>query len=134
MVDEEKYCPRCGGEAPYKEVPDNEMVQYIQLTDKDDPNLVWSCRINKEILIGRDEKADIRFASGFDISIARRQCRIIRSNNSYFVVDPGSTNRTYLNGVVLKYNTPYSIKAGDEIKIGRHTFMYDQGEMNNAEP
>ncbi len=129
MIGDEKYHPGCDGEASYKEFLSSNREWYIRLTDKSDPNSVWTCLNNNEILVGRSIDADIRFAPGFDDYIARRHCRILSFNDMLYIEDMGSANGTYVNGTVLEQWIPYKIVTGDEIKIGRHTFLFEQVDM-----
>ena len=57
-----------------------------------------------------------------DNSISRIHCRITREGERIAVLDLGSTNGTYRNGVRLSPQEKTYIEEGDEIRIGRVCF------------
>ncbi len=57
------------------------------------------------------------------IFVSGRHGEFARTSQGWTVMDYGSTNGTYLNGIRLKPNTPYPIKKGDTLKISRLSFV-----------
>ncbi len=57
-----------------------------------------------------------------DASISRIHCRFISENGRIAVIDLGSTNGTFRNGLKLKAQQKSFIDEGDEIRIGRVCF------------
>ena len=47
---------------------------------------------------------------------------ILKEMNDYYIVDIGSANGTYLNGVRINKNIKMKIKNGDIIKIANSEF------------
>ena len=67
------------------------------------------------VLIGRDEKADIRLEN--DSHISRKQAIIsFTAEGAAFITDLDSTNGTILNNYPVKGKMP--IKEGDTITVG----------------
>lgn len=46
----------------------------------------------------------------------------------YSIIDLGSSNGTYVNGILLANSTPRLLFGGDEIRIGQNTFRYFAGD------
>ena len=57
-----------------------------------------------------------------DSSISRIHCRFIREGERVAVLDLGSTNGTYRNGLRLSPQEKIYIEEGDEIRLGRVCF------------
>ncbi len=51
--------------------------------------------------------------------VSRSHLEIRIEENNYFIEDLGSANGTYLNGSLLRPFTPYQIRAGDKIDLGK---------------
>lgn len=58
----------------------------------------------------------------FNKAISRRHSMILKEMNDYYIVDVGSANGTYLNGVRINKNIKMKIKNGDIIKIANSEF------------
>jgi pSer/pThr/pTyr-binding forkhead associated (FHA) protein len=52
--------------------------------------------------------------------VSRSHLEISREDNNYFIEDLGSANGTYLNGSLLRPFTPYQIRIGDKIDLGKN--------------
>ncbi|MBI5955480.1 MAG: protein kinase [Chloroflexi bacterium] len=52
-------------------------------------------------------------------SVSRQHARIVCQGGTYFVMDAGSRNRTYLNQVALTPGQMYPLKDGDELWFGK---------------
>ena len=57
------------------------------------------------------------------IYVSGRHGEFARTSQGWTVMDYGSTNGTYLNGIRLKPNTPYPLKRGDSLKVSRLSFV-----------
>lgn len=84
--------------------------------------------IDINILIDKDRYligSSREYADGvitFNKAISRRHCMILKEMNDYYIVDIGSANGTYLNGVRINKNIKMKIKNGDIIKIANSEF------------
>ncbi len=56
------------------------------------------------------------------IYVSGRHGEFARTPQGWTVMDYGSTNGTYLNGVRLKPNAPYPLKNGDALSVSRLKF------------
>ena len=56
-----------------------------------------------------------------DDAVSRRHAEVVRREDSYFLVDTGSTNGTLLNGEKLPAHEERLLAYGDRIKIGDRT-------------
>lgn len=79
--------------------------------------------INKEeFVIGK--KADsVDGLLAFSNAISRIHCKIIYADGRYFIVDLGSANGTYVNGVRINSNQQTPIKQGDRIRLANNDFI-----------
>ena len=84
--------------------------------------------IDINILIDKDRYligSSREYADGvitFNKAISRRHCMILKEMNDYYIVDVGSANGTYLNGLRINKNIKMKIKNGDIIKIANSEF------------
>jgi len=76
---------------------------------------------SKQTKIGRDTNNDIYLD---DITVSRSHAMISKVDG-YSIKDLGSLNGTYLNAISVKES---SIKAGDEIQIGKYHLTLFVGE------
>ncbi|MCI0611204.1 MAG: FHA domain-containing protein [Anaerolineae bacterium] len=67
-----------------------------------------------EIVIGRDESADLTISSP---AVSRRHARMVREGNGYMVEDLGSSNGTFVND--QKLTGRRLLKSGDQIRLGQ---------------
>jgi pSer/pThr/pTyr-binding forkhead associated (FHA) protein len=72
----------------------------------------------EEILLGRDEEADITID---DKRISRQHCKISLAENGYVITDLGSSNGTFVNGQRV---TEKPLEDGDQIQIGSSRFKF----------
>jgi hypothetical protein len=82
--------------------------------------------IKDQIVIGRespnnDEKPDLDLTpyNAAKLGVSRRHVLITKEDNMLKVVDLGSTNGTYLNGVPLRPNQPRVLRTGDKLSLGQ---------------
>jgi len=72
--------------------------------------------------IGRHPESDI-FLN--DVTVSRHHCRLQVASDSIAVEDSGSTNGTYVNDERVDET---SLKAGDEVLVGRFHFVVAHGD------
>ena len=77
-------------------------------------------RILGEMVFGRAE-VDKNFPQ--DTLISRRHFRLVPADDVVLVEDLGSTNRTKVNGKLLKPSTLYKLKSRDVIEFGQQKFQ-----------
>lgn len=114
MIDDQKYCPKCGGPASAVRQIDTP-VSIITLTDIHAEDKCFQDVIGKSLLIGRSINADIRI--DYDQSVSREHCEILREGDSFYIINHSQINRTMLNGERIEKKTP--IVDGAIIKMGR---------------
>jgi ABC-type multidrug transport system ATPase subunit/predicted component of type VI protein secretion system len=85
--------------------------------------------LNKsEIIIGRDESADLTIASQ---AVSRRHARLMREGDAYMLEDLGSSNGTFVNGQKLTGRRP--LKSGDQIQLGQAvTLVYEAPKVEEV--
>ena len=69
-----------------------------------------------EVHLGRSRSC--QFNDPSDEHLSRHHARLVRVAEGWQVLDLGSKNKTYLNGLELKPNTPMPVKDGDQISVG----------------
>ena len=72
----------------------------------------------RTILVGRMPSNDLRFDTHGDLDVSGNHAEIREHNGRWFVLDTGSTNGTYLNG--LPIHEEALIKDGDVIGFGKN--------------
>jgi len=72
--------------------------------------------------VGRHPESDI-FLN--DVTVSRQHCRFLIEEESLIVEDSGSTNGTYVNDARVDQAT---LKAGDEVLVGRFHFVVAHGD------
>lgn len=72
--------------------------------------------------VGRHPESDI-FLN--DVTVSRQHCRFLVDDEGLMVEDSGSTNGTYVNDARVDKAT---LKAGDEVLVGRFHFVVAHGD------
>ena len=76
------------------------------------------------ITIGRSTEADITIPSA---GVSRAHCRLYRDLGRFVIEDLGSTNKTYVNGVIID---KIVLHDADRIKVGDSVFkFFDEGSV-----
>jgi pSer/pThr/pTyr-binding forkhead associated (FHA) protein len=119
------------------EYPRDTLVFYVM--DLDQPLFVPRART---IVLGRAVSAttpgivDLTPYGAADLGVSRQHAQISYAG-AYTISDIGSTNGTWLNQARLSAHKPYSLRSGDEIRLGtlRLTVYYhlDEGSESNPE-
>ena len=82
----------------------------------------------EETVIGRDPAADVTID---EPSASRRHAVIVRRRGGYHLRDLGSTNGTYLFGLLHGEEKP--LMEGDRFRIGRTEFLFHDRPKEDAE-
>lgn len=77
------------------------------------------------LTIGRSSESGLTIPHA---SVSRHHCRVVRENRIHILEDLGSTNKTYVNGIVISRT---ELADGDRIKLGDSVFKYF--EMGSVE-
>lgn len=75
-----------------------------------------------KMVIGKNVVA-VDIALTFSKKISRKHCTIYNNNGNYFVVDEGSSNGTFVNGIRLTKGRKMPIQRGDMLRIGDIDFQ-----------
>ncbi len=82
------------------------------------------------LIVGRCDAAaqvvvdvDLTPVRGLEAGVSRRHARLIVQNDHLRIVDLGSTNGTYINGLRLPPHEPVDLRDGDEVYLGRLKLM-----------
>lgn len=78
-------------------------------------------RVEKEIVIGRSDEADVII--NFDNSISKKHCTITYSDGKIMVNDLQSANKTYINNIEITQMS--ELRSGDVLRLGRTSFNVD---------
>jgi hypothetical protein len=73
--------------------------------------------------IGRDIANTVALAQ--DTAASRRHAHIQANNGQYVLVDDGSSNGTYVNGIRIASQNPKPLRPGDEVQIGTTRFRFE---------
>ncbi len=78
-----------------------------------------------EIQIGRSDRAngifpqvDLDPDGGYEAGVSRKHAQISRNDDTYYVMDLGSVNGSFLNKQRLPPHTATALKDGDELRLG----------------
>jgi sigma-B regulation protein RsbU (phosphoserine phosphatase) len=72
------------------------------------------------LAIGRAPPADIALA---DPAISRMHCRVVAENGQMLVIDAGSTNGSFIDGLRVDGQAPWPV--GSLLRVGAHVFQHD---------
>ncbi|MDZ7816024.1 MAG: FHA domain-containing protein [Planctomycetota bacterium] len=86
---------------------------------KDEPERTFD-EDKTEITIGRSKESTIKLD---DSRLSRHHCSVVREGDTYFVIDKGSSNGTYLN---YKRIQKEQLETGDAIVVGSHALFIEQ--------
>lgn len=70
----------------------------------------------EQVTLGRSSTADVHLAAAI---VSGSHLAFVRTGTTWAVVDEGSTNGTFHNGVRLEAGVPAPLADGDEVRIGR---------------
>ncbi len=93
---------------------------YVELIVNNKRSSVRRLVIREFALIGRNEKCDIRVISS---EISREHCRLEVDQAELILIDLGSTNGTFVDGVRVEAHQEISVNPQSRIQIGPATFL-----------
>ncbi|BCN29979.1 hypothetical protein bsdtb5_12740 [Anaeromicropila herbilytica] len=81
-------------------------------------NRIFVKELRNELVIGRvgNSSDQAKIIIDYESSVSKRHCRIYLKESNVYIVDMGSSNHTFLNGVML--NDEQLLKDGDVIGVG----------------
>ena len=111
-------------EKPYEkgEVPKQEKVRQLLLKMKEGKQPLSFRVYKKEFVIGRNARISDGVISG-NTKIGRQHCKILFSENKYFLMDLNSKNGTFLNGKKISENMIKEIAENDIIRLANVDFV-----------
>lgn len=117
MIDNENWCPRCGGSAPIYS------GDRIRLTLKYKGANGWDHKTiaiseHKDAIIGRLPECDFTVT---DMCVSRKQFRILMKDNNVYVENLSKTNPTRINGV--PFNEIRRLNNGDQLDVAKVFFI-----------
>lgn len=115
VLENEEY-----GRTVYVQIPTEEEKPVSKLYTLD--GRVVAQLTQDSYLIGK-KKADVDLVLD-DFSVSRIHARISKEKDEVFLEDLNSTNGTFKNGVRLQPYEKRKLEEGDEIKIGKISFVY----------
>ncbi|MBI2901667.1 MAG: FHA domain-containing protein [Planctomycetes bacterium] len=75
------------------------------------------------VTLGRGLECDIRLK---DIKSSRRHCQVVRAADGYKLVDLGSGNGTFVNGVLVEREQ--KLRSGDSIQVGESVIVFSEAD------
>lgn len=81
--------------------------------------------ISKQIFnLGRDKRSNDYSLSEIT-TVSRMHAKIFERNGRYYIMDLGSTNKTFVNGVPIPPNTEMALGAGAKIRLAKEDFIFN---------
>lgn len=84
-----------------------------------------------ETTFGRDGTVCTVAIPNFD-GVSRRHAMIVNKDNQYFVMDLGSRNGTYVQGIRLSPNQQTALNDGDTVRFGNATYIFRKMNLNQT--
>lgn len=85
---------------------------------KEPGNAQSEAEFNRQMELLKNPHVDLSAFYAHERGVSRKHARISINNLRLTVADLGSTNGTFVNNEKLEANVEYSIKAGDELRLG----------------
>lgn len=79
------------------------------------------------VTLGRGLECDIRLK---DIKSSRRHCQVLKGPDGYKLVELGSGNGTFVNGILI--HGEHRLRSGDNIQIGECVIVFSDGSGGKA--
>lgn len=83
-----------------------------------------SAEFERQMALLKNPQVDLSSFHAHQRGVSRKHARITLRNMRFTVADLGSTNGTYINNKRLEANQEYTIKAGDELRLGFLTLTF----------
>jgi len=103
---------------------------YVELIVNNKRSSVRRLVIRESALIGRNEKCDIRVISS---EISREHCRLEVDETELILIDLGSTNGTFVDGVRVEAHQEISVNPESRIQIGPATFLVNFVDVDGGQ-
>lgn len=81
---------------------------------------------DRPLVIGRSSECDICLPHP---SVSRQHCRVYREAERFLIEDLGSTNKTFVNGVMVHRS---ELSDADQIGVGNHALKFFRGVSQEA--
>ena len=81
--------------------------------------------IDKDVFILGKERSKVDYCISDNKAVSRRHADIVCENNTYFIIDNNSLNKTYLNDMRLTGGEKYVISHKDIIVLGDEEFSFN---------
>lgn len=122
-------CSEMGGSGKVRVQPKPEIhkfssqpvMRFYSLSPSD--NIMFNIS-TAEFVIGKNPSA-VNGVISFNKAISRKHCKITFQNGSYYLIDLGSANGTYINGSVLTKGCAYPLNSGDTVKLANSLFKVE---------
>jgi pSer/pThr/pTyr-binding forkhead associated (FHA) protein len=85
--------------------------------------------IEGQVLFGRGSECDIRLK---DSEVSRKHATVYITDQKPFVIDEGSANGTFVNGVRIQ--GPTALSAGSQIRMGKTIFKLEATDVEDVTP
>jgi hypothetical protein len=143
MLPHEKVCPRCGHPAPDMALVETGILTRNPLTLPAERSgndlfavgaqavfqflpsgLCLALPVKRPVILGRgapstaEELVDLTDLNALRHGVSRRHCILQRRDPHLILMDLGSTNGTYLNGMLLRAHQSYTMMDGDQLILG----------------
>ncbi len=86
-------------------------------------HIPFSISLAKQKMVIGKNVAAVDIAINFSKLVSRKHCTIYNSQGKYFIVDEGSSNGTFVNGIRLARGRKIPIQRGDMLRIGDIDFQ-----------
>ncbi|MCR4891182.1 MAG: FHA domain-containing protein [Lachnospiraceae bacterium] len=91
----------------------------VTLSDKRDRSQNFTCKLDKDIYIGRSKTNDICIP--YDRGISRKHSRLVNKNGRVFIMDLDSENGTKVDNQTVTIGT--EVNSGNTISLGEREFL-----------
>ena len=78
--------------------------------------------IKPEMVLGRQAECDLQLTEGH---ASRKHATLQVAGGQCVVMDNGSSNGTFVNGVRIVTQTPHPLRPGDELTVGNTRFRFE---------
>ena len=119
----------------YDSVNDNMMGETMVLSDymlmmESKPFLIRvknneRITIDKDVFVIGKERSKVDYCISDNKAVSRRHADIVCENNTYFIIDNNSLNKTYLNDMRLAGGEKYALSHKDVIVLGDEEFSFN---------
>ncbi len=125
MVDEQKYCPKCGAYVPGEAEEDSEVrvkrtETYLKLTDCEDMSKQYEVLLAQKVVIGRGSTADLDISDNKFVS--RKNSMVYQKDEAHYIIDLDSMHHTCCNGRTLKPGESIRLKGGMTLGLGKRKY------------